>query len=123
MLRAGLYDTPGPDPDDHWAEGETFTDETDAAMVAKCLAGTKPATMKTALLGIAYTRIADKRTRPLNIAVPTTLKVWTVRVDPDKTGPDDVRYVMSDCSDAAKATAAVLTFDRTMRKASASYMT
>ena len=66
MLRAGLYDAPGPDPDDHWANGETLTDETDAAMISTCLAGAGTETMRTALLGIAYARISEARPRPLD---------------------------------------------------------
>ena len=116
VLRAGLYDTAQPDLDDHWANGETLTDETDAAMITTCLAGAGTETMKTALLGIAYARISDARPRPLNIGVPEQLKPWAVRVA-DSAGKDDIQYVMADCSDAAKATAAVLAFERTMRKA------
>ena len=70
VLRAGLYDTPQPDLDDHWANGETLTDETDAAMISTCLAGAGTETMKTALLGIAYARISDVRPRPLTSGCP-----------------------------------------------------
>ena len=59
---------------------------------------------------------SEARARPLNIAVPARLKPWAVRVA-NSAGKDDIQQVMSDCSDAAKATAAVLAFERTMRKA------
>ena len=119
VLRAGLYDTPGPDPDDHWALGETVTDEVDAAMIAKFLPGASRDTVCGALLGIAYTRISNSRPRPLNIAVPERLKPWSVRIPTDK-GHSDIHYVMADGSDAAKAVAAMLVVDAATTRATAS---
>ena len=118
VLVAGLYDGPDPDVNDHWANGEPATDEADAAMAAKCIPYGHTESMKTALLGIAYQRIYDRRTEPIRVEVPAELKPWAVRT-PGKDGPDDIEYVMSSSEIAAKATAAVFAFDKTRAKATA----
>ena len=118
VLVAGLYDAPDPDVNDHWANGDPATDEADAAMAAKCIPYGDTDSMKTALLGIAYRRVYDRRTEPIRVEVPADLKPWAVRT-PGKDGPDDIEYVMSSSDIAAKATAAVFAFDRTRAKATA----
>ena len=118
VLVAGLYDTPNPDVNDHWANGEPATDEADAAMAAKCIAYGDIDSMKTALLGIAYRRVYNRRTEPIRVEVPADLKPWAVRT-PGNDRPDDIEYVMSSSEIAAKATAAVFAFDKTRAKATA----
>ena len=120
VMRAGLYDSPQPDPDDHWANGETLTDETDAAMVSKALkdATHSPETvdqptepLETALLGIAYARLKRNTSRPLSVNVPSKLETWMLRT-PDDDGDEHRCWVMATDDNTAKTAAAVLAFDR-----------
>ena len=53
VLVAGLYDSPDPEQNDHWANGDPATDELDAQMAAKCIPYGDTEAMKTAILAIA----------------------------------------------------------------------
>ena len=84
-LRAGLYGSEAPQPDDDWEHGEPLTDATDAA-VARRTAGTE-CEMGT-LLGIAYERLrADPAARGW-LRVPKRLEEWDVRIAGTGTGDD-----------------------------------
>ena len=59
--RAGLYDSPYPHYNDHWADGEAVTDETDAAMVEKTLEYPRPETRETVKTGSPQTSVGRLR--------------------------------------------------------------
>ena len=77
-LRAGLYPTAEPGPDDHWANAETLTDEADA-LRAVADHPADEALQREQLLVAAYLRLHHDRTKPLNVYVPAELRPWTAR--------------------------------------------
>ena len=128
VMRAGLYDSPQPDQNDHWAEGEILTDELDAAMVTEALKDTlrSPAFLgcptepiENALLGLAYARLEQNTNRPLNVNVPTKLETWTVRVATD-TGYERTHVRATD-DEIATTIAAVLMFHKVLSNAKVSF--
>ena len=77
-LRAGLYPTAEPGPDDHWANAETLTDEADALRAVTDHPNDE-ALQREQLLVAAYLRLHHDRTKPLNVYVPAELHPWTTR--------------------------------------------
>ena len=77
-LRAGLYPTAEPGPDDHWANGETLTDQADM-LRASADHPDDDALQHEQLLVAAYLRLDHDRSRPLNVYVPTELRPWATR--------------------------------------------
>ena len=77
-VRAGLYPTAEPEANDHWANGETLTDQADAieAMTAHPANETL---QQERLLVAAYARLNHDTSRPLNVYVSSTLRPWAAR--------------------------------------------
>lgn len=78
LLRAGLHPNAEPGDDDHWDDGTTLTETTDALEAV----GEHPdnqTLQQERLLVAAYQRLNHDRTTPRNVYVPTELRPWSAR--------------------------------------------
>ena len=119
-LRAGLYPGAQADQNDHWANGDTLTDDADAA-IASNLAPVDTGIQLAGLRAVAYRRAKEQAAPdPRRVQIPDTMRPWTVRVNVldrgDDVAPVDVP-VMAETARAAEIAACIEMLDRAVRTA------
>ena len=120
-LRAGLYPGAHANQDDHWANGDTLTDDADAA-IASNLAPVDTGIQLAGLRAVAYQRAKKQAApNPRRVQIPDTMRPWTVRVNVLDRGDDDGALVdvpvMAETARAAEIAACIEMLDRAVRTA------
>ena len=78
LLRAGLHPHAQATPDDHWNDGTTLTEATDA-LDAVTEHPDNETLQQERLLVAAYERLCHDTTTPRNVYVPAELRPWAAR--------------------------------------------
>lgn len=78
LLRAGLHPNAQAEPDDHWDDGITLTEATDA-LDAVTEHPDNQTLQQERLLVAAYQRLDHDSTTPRNVYVPAELRPWAAR--------------------------------------------
>ena len=103
LLRAGLHRHAQATPDDHWDDGITLTEATDA-LDAVTEHPDNQTLQQERLLVAAYHRLDHDKTTPRNVYVPAELRPWAARI---RLGNQDVLLYVQAATETGARYAAI----------------
>ena len=103
LLRAGLHPLAQAGPDDHWDDGTTLTEATDALDAVAEHPDNKTLQQERLLIA-AYHRLDHDRATPRNVYVPAELRPWAARF---KLGNQEVLLYVQAATDTGARYAAI----------------